>query len=88
MSRARLDAVRLGACQRVAVHPLHVLLYVSVKVLPRALRVPLDQLRVLYAVRRGPVALKGFRMTVYVCKVQLPEPCIPPGLWRSTLEHI
>ena len=54
---ARLDAKAFGACQGLLVHPGHVLLVVGVELaVVLAFVLPLDQLHVLYAVRRRPDA--------------------------------
>ena len=53
-SPRHLDAELLRARERLVVHPAHVLLGVGVKVLRAALVLPLDQVRVLYAVRGRP----------------------------------
>jgi hypothetical protein len=53
------DAILLGPLQGVVIHPAHVLLIVGVKLLPCPLLVPLDEVRVLYAVGGRAAAVQG-----------------------------
>ena len=53
-TEAHLDAKELSTLQGLVIDPAHVLLVVCIKLLIGPPRLPLDEMRVLYAVRRRP----------------------------------